>query len=336
MPVKIRELAQQLNLSITTVSRALDGYNDVSPVTRQRVILAAQEMGYQPSSAARQLRRKRADTIGYILPTRSPRFSDPFYTMFFSGICDEAAGRQIDLMVTSSPPDSDNEKNIYRRWFESQRADGFIINRIRKEDWRIDFMVNNHIPFVTLGRPLPEQNNPRVVLNEHEGFKKMVRHLTGKGHRRIAYIGTSPNLIVQIERQAGYQEGLKEAGITPSDSYIVIGDLTEEGGYQAARQLLQLPQPPTAILACNDLTALGTYRAIREAGKRVGSDVAVSGSDGIKEGKFADPPLSTLYQPIYEIGRQLTSMLLTLINKGTVEDPEIHMETEIIIRESTG
>ena len=116
MPVTIRDLAKKLNLSITTVSRALDGYADVSAETRQRVIQAAEEMGYQPSYIARNLRKRRSGSIGYILPTALPQFSDPFYTGFLTGLCDESATRRIDLLVASAPPGTRQEQEQYRRW----------------------------------------------------------------------------------------------------------------------------------------------------------------------------------------------------------------------------
>src|SRR5512146_1463864 len=181
MPPTIRDLAKKLNLSITTVSRALDGYNDVAESTRARVVQAAQEMGYAPSSAARQLRRHHADAIGYILPTSSPRFSDPFYAAFLAGICDEAAEHQIDLIVSSSPPESDLEKSIYQRWFQSVRVDGILLNRIRLQDWRINFLEENKVPFVTLGWAPSRQDYPFIVVNERGGFERLVTHLVEKG-----------------------------------------------------------------------------------------------------------------------------------------------------------
>src|SRR5512146_1504414 len=150
MTITIRDLAEKLHLSITTVSRALDGYSDVAEETRQRVVEAAREMGYVPSYAARQLRRKRTDAIGYILPTSSPQFSDPFYVNFLTGLCDEVASQKLDLLVTSCPPGSESEKNQYRRWVQSRRVDGMVFNRVRLHDWRLEFLAQNNIPFVSL------------------------------------------------------------------------------------------------------------------------------------------------------------------------------------------
>ena len=230
MPITIRDLAKQLNLSITTVSRALDGYDDVAENTRTRVIQVAHEMGYSPTSSARQLRRGRSDAIGYILPTSSPRFSDPFYSDFLAGLCDEAAEHQIDVIVSSSPPDSDLEKAMYQRWFQSIRVDGIILNRIRLQDWRIGYLLENKIPFVSLGWVPSHDEYPHILVDERGGFERLVLHLANKGHKRLAYVGTSPNLMIQVERFTGYKQGLELSGLSYEDKIVLEGDLTEEGG----------------------------------------------------------------------------------------------------------
>jgi LacI family transcriptional regulator len=336
MPTTIRDLAKKINLSITTVSRALDGYNDVAEDTRARVIQAAQEMGYAPSSAARQLRRGRSDMIGYILPTSSPRFSDPFYANFLTGMCDEAADHQIDLIVSSSPPDSDLEKAMYQRWFQSMRVDGMILNRIRVQDWRIDYLSKNKVSFVTLGCIPSNKEYPYILVNERGGFERLVIHLATKGHRRLAYVGASPNLMIQVERFAGYKHGLELSGLSYDGKLVIEGDLTEAGGYYAVQQLLTLPNPPTAILGCNDLTAMGILKAVQESGFQVGKDLAVAGYDGIQETAFTDPPLTTLRQPTYEIARRLVGMLISMTRGETLNETRVLLEPDLILRASTG
>ncbi|MDR3574382.1 MAG: LacI family DNA-binding transcriptional regulator [Anaerolineaceae bacterium] len=335
MPITIRDLAKKLNLSITTVSRALDGYSDVSENTRTRVIQAAQGMGYAPSSAARQLRRRHADAIGYILPTSSPRFSDPFYSDFLAGLCDEAAEHKIDLVVSSSPPDSDFEKIIYRRWFQSMRVDGIVLNRIRIQDWRIDYLSENKVPFVTLGRISSNQNSPYITVNERGGFERLIAHLAEKGHTRIAYIGAFPNLMVHVERLAGYKQGLERSGLAYDEKMVIEGDLTEEGGYNAAKILFNRSVSPTAVIGCNDLTAIGVLKAAQELGFQVGKDLAVAGYDGIRETAFTSPPITTLYQPTYEIAARLAAMLISLAGGNTIENPQVVLEPEMILRSST-
>jgi len=334
--VTIRDLAEKLQLSITTVSRALDGYQDVAKETRERVIRAAQEMGYEPSYAARQLRRKRSDSIGYILPTSSPQFSDPFYVDFLTGLCDEIASHHRDLLVTSCPPESEKEKSQYRQWVQSHRVDGIVINRTRLDDWRVDYLIENKIPFVSLGKAGNQSGYPYIDVKDSEGIKSLVMRLVQRGHRRIAYIGASPNLVIQADRYRGYLMGLEAAGIDLDPQLVKEGDLTEAGGYRAAQELLRLNPRPTAILGCNDLTALGVLRAAQEQGIYIGTELAITGYDGIKETQYTSPPLTTLYQPTYEIARQLARMLVQLIEGKPLSEPVISIEPQIIIRASTG
>jgi LacI family transcriptional regulator len=336
MPATIRDLAKQLNLSITTVSRALDGYSDVSDRTRQRVIETAEQMGYQPTYAARQLRRKRADAIGYILPTSSPRFTDPFFSSFLAGLCDEAATHQIDIIVSSTPPESKNEQEMYRRWYSSRRVDGWVLNRTRVNDWRVGFLMENKVPFVALGCSSEADEFPAVVVDEREGFERLVAYLVSHNHQQIAFIGADPNLVIHRERFLGYKAGLEKAGIPYNAQLTATGNLTEEGGYIAALTLLSNATRPTAILGCNDLTALGVYRAAKEMGLVVGKDLAIAGYDGIKESEYTDPPLTTLYQPTYDIARRLAFMLTGMINGDEPVERRLNIKPELILRSSTG
>ncbi|MBE0698456.1 MAG: LacI family DNA-binding transcriptional regulator [Anaerolineaceae bacterium] len=336
MALTIRDLAEKLNLSITTVSRALDGYSDVAEETRKRVVETAHEMGYKPSYAARQLRRKRTDSVGYILPTSSPSFSDPFYINFLSGLCDEVATQNLDLMVTSCPPNSEQENDQYRRWVQSRRVDGFVLNRTRIDDWRIDYLTQNKIPFVALGTGESDASFPFICINDTQGLEDLVTHLVENGHRRIAFIGASPNLVIQVDRFKGYQQGLEKANIPFDPDLIEPGDLTEEGGYRAARKLLKGPRPPTAILGINDLTALGILLAAKERGLSIGTELAVAGYDGIKETEYTNPPLTTLFQPTYEIAREMAKMLVKVIEGERLEQSSITIKPNLIIRASTG
>lgn len=336
MTITIRDLARTLDLSITTVSRALDGYDDVAKETRRRVVEAAQQMGYVPSAAARQLRRKRTDAVGFILPTSSPQFSDPFSANFITGLCDEVASQRLDMMVTSCQPGSMEEKQEYNRWVQSHRVDGVIINRIRVNDWRLAFLAENHVPFVTLGKPSTATGQPYICIDERTGVQELVKHLVDKGHHRIAFISGPADLMIQQERFAGYLQGLEAAGLQTDPAMVVEGDLTEEGGYRAAIDLLNRQPRPTAIVGCNDLTALGVMQAAKERGVYVGTELAIAGYDGIKETGYTSPPLTTLYQPTYEIARRLARMLIQLIEGKPIETPEVVLQPELLIRASTG
>ena len=333
--VTIRDVAKRLHLSITTVSRALDGYDDVAEETRERVIRTAREMGYVPSRAARQLRRQRADAIGYILPASGPHFTDPFFSEFIAGLGDTATAHNLDLLISIAPPDSAAEHHIYARWVQSRRVDGIVLSRMRLRDWRVKYLTENKFPFVAHGHTRMRVNFPYIEMDSQTAFTQLVRHLVARGHRRIAYIGAPAKFTLQAERFAGYQQGLAEAGIAFDKAMVAEGDLTRTGGYQAAQRLLTLRKRPTAIIGVNDLTAIGAMRAAREAGLVVGRDIAIAGYDGTEDSEHTDPPLTTLKQPIYATAQRLVEMLLKRIAGEPVPEPRIILQPELIIRAST-
>lgn len=333
--VTIRDVAKRLNLSITTVSRALDGYDDVSEGTRQRVIRVAQEMGYTPNQAARQLRRQRTDTIGYILPAEKPRFADPFFAEFMAGLADEAAAHDFDLVVASAPPDTEAERQAYQRWVHGHKVNGVILNRLRLYDWRVQYLSQIGFHFVTQERSLDSLDYASVEVDGRRWFKILVDHLVSLGHRRIAYIGAASELKIQADRFQGYQNGLQSAGLVFEAGLVVEGDLTAEGGYKAATHLLSLPEPPTAIACVDDMTAIGVLHAAHDFGRIVGLDLAVTGFDGILGFEHTQPPLTTINQPVYQIARCLVDMLVALIEEKPIAERRLQIEPEFDVREST-
>ncbi len=336
VPVTIRDVAKRLNLSITTVSRALDGYDDVAKATRQSVIRAAREMGYAPSHTARQLRRSRADSLGYILPTSGPRFTDPFFSEFIAGLGDEATSHNLDLLISTAAPDQPAERQMYERWVHSRRVDGIVLSRMRTRDWRVKYLIKNKFPVVALGHTLLTADLPYVEVDARAGFALMVKHLVERGHTRIAFIGAPEQLTLQADRMAGYRDGLQTAGLTLDKSLIAEGDLTRAGGYEAAQRLLSMRKPPTAIMGVNDLTAIGAMRAAHERDLVVGRDVAIAGYDGIEDGEHTHPPLTTLKRSVYDLARRLVNMLLTIIEGEPLAERQVMLLPELIVRGSTG
>lgn len=336
MAVTIREVAKKLNLSITTVSRALDGYADVAPDTRERVRRTARKMGYVPSRAARNLRRQRADIIGYVIPASGTRFTDPFFSEFIAGLGDQAVSHNFDLLISTATPDTLEEEQVYKRWVSSRLADGIILSRMRLDDWRVKYLERNRFPFVMHGRTRGKTEYPFIEIDSRAGFALLVKHLVARGHRRIAYIGAPAKFTLQRDRYAGYQDGLAAANIAVDKTLVCHGDLTRMGGYNAAQSLLERSNPPTAILCANDLTADGVLRAARERGIAVGRELAVAGYDGTEISEHTQPPLTTLRQPVYETARNLVTMLIALIQDEPLEPSQIILQPELIIRESTG
>ena len=334
LPVTIRDVATKLDLSVTTVSRALAGYDDVASATRDLVIETANEMGYVPQHAARQLRRQRTETIGLIFPTSGSRFSDPFFSEFIAGIGDETSRRSYDLLVSVAPP-GEAEERAYHLWTNSRRVDGFILVRTRVDDWRISYLTKENFPFTSFGRSKTLETSPHIGVDGCSGVKDLVKHIVDQGHRRIAFIGASEELTLVGDRLEGYQAGLEEAHIAYDPDLVLKGDLTRVGGYEATKILIERSPSPTAIIGVNDLTALGAIHAAQEDGLLVGKDLAIAGFDGTVAGEHAHPALTTVYQPVYEIGRQVSAMLIDLIENQAGSELESLIRPRLIVRDST-
>lgn len=334
--VRIRDVAKQLNLSITTVSRALDGYDDVAERTRQLVVRTAQEMGYTPNRAARQLRRKHAEAIGYILPAARPLFSDAFLSEFISGLGDEAALHNYDLLISVAKPDSPEEQAAYQRWIQSGKVDGLVLNRVRLHDWRIQYLTEQKIPFVCLERSMDSFEFFGVEVDSYNGFRELTNYLVRLGHRRIAYIGSDVELKIEHDRSAGYRAGLAAAGLAVCPELIVHGDLTSEGGYHAAESLLNLEERPTAIMCINDPTAIGAIHAAHDHGLFVGNDIAISGFDGVADAAHMLPPLTTVEQTAYPMACLLAKILFGQLAECDFSEKQIKLHPRLIFRSSTG
>jgi LacI family transcriptional regulator len=336
MSVTIRDIARKLNISIGAVSRALDGYPDISEETRKRVVRMAEEMGYVPNQAARQLRRKKADAVGYILPSSTPRFADPFFSEFIAGLGDETARHPHDLLISIAPPGDVAEKRIYQNWVQGRKVDGFILTHLRVDDWRTAYLSEHGIPFSALESVPDERDFPRIDIDRQSGIVHLIEHLAGRGYRRIACIGGPVDLQSQASQLAGYRRGLDAAGIPFYPDLLKISDLTSSGGYQASQQLLSYPDPVDAIICFNDETAFGVLSASRERGLQVGQDLAVAGFDGVQASKFTEPPLTSLDIPVYDIARQLVGMLIAEIAGQPLPDRHLVLQPRLLIRESTG
>jgi LacI family transcriptional regulator len=336
MAVTIKDVARRLSLSIATVSRALDGFPDISEETRQRVAKTAAEMGYIPNRAARQLRRRRAEAIGYILPAEAPRFSSPYFYEFIAGLGDEIAGLPYDLLISSTPPESAAEKHIYSSWAIGKKVDGFILNRTRLKDWRVQYLSEQRIPFTGLDHSLDGFNYPYIETNSIEAVQELVHYLYGKGFRRFGFAGGPDYLKSSHDRLMGFQRGLEGVGMQVHPEWVVSGDLSSEGGYLAAKRMRWVPDPPQVIVCVNDETAFGAMRAVHEMGLKIGDEIAVTGFDGVAFSQYSDPPLTTLDYPVYEIARQLVRMLVAVLEGKEPPEPCINFKPILQKRASTG
>ena len=208
MPATLKEIAKRTGRSVTTVSRALNDYDDVSPKTKELVRKVAAEMGYTPSSLAQRLQKQRSETIGLVLPTFGPRFSDPFFSELLAGIGNKAAGLGYDLLVSTQPP-GERELDAYKKLLDGRRVDGFILVRTRRKDARIDYLTQRGAPFTAFGRIEGQASFPFVDEDGAHGMRLVAEHLTQNGHTHLACISSSPELTFTSCRMEGLQAGLK-------------------------------------------------------------------------------------------------------------------------------
>lgn len=336
MTATLKDIARQVGVSVTTVSRALAGYGDVAEETRQRIKAAAAELGYSPNITAQRLQKRRTDTLGFIMPTFGPRFSDPFFSEFIAGIGNEAAAHDYDLLVSTHAPDSEGEQKAYQRAVRRGWVDGLIVVRTREDDRRIQLLCEHQFPFVAFGRTNDELDFPYVDEDSAAGMRLLVQHLIDLGHKRIALIAPPPGLMFGRYRLQGYYEKMSENNLPVQPEWVVEGNMTQRGGAEAVKSLLALDPLPTAIIGGNDLMAIGAINSIQQQGFRVGRDIAVGGFDDIPLAAYISPPLTTIHQPIYEIGQKTCAMLIDLINGRTPQKPHTLLTPSLIIRKSSG
>jgi len=335
VPVTLKDIAQRVGFSVTTVSRALAGYDDVAEETRRKIIEAAREMGYYPSYTARSLRWGRTNTIGFVIPATERYLSDPFFLELLSGIGDGTAERGFDLLVSTCKPLEPEERLTYERIVRGRRADGMVVARTRREDKRISYLVEEEFPLVAFGRTALDLDFPYVDVDGEEGVRQAMEHLIDLGHRRIAFISPPSYLMFAEHRLAGYRRALEEHDLEFDPSLVVEGDLTQSSGFLTMKKLLDLPSPPTAVVCGNDLMALGAIAAAQERGLTVGRDIAVVGFDDIPLAEHSHPSLTTVRQPIYEIGHTICHMLIQLIQGNELAERHIILKPELVVRESS-
>jgi len=335
MSATLKEIARRTGKSVTTVSRALADYHDVSPETKVLVRRVAEELGYTPNLLAQRLQKRRSETIGLILPTFGPRFADPFFSEFLAGVGNMAAEYGYDLLVSTQPP-GDRELQVYRQKVQSRRVDGFVIVRTRSHDARIHYLRDIGFPFVAFGRIEGELDFSFVDVDGAQGMRLVGEHLIRLGHRRIACLAPPPDLLFAEHRLAGLRQALAAHGLDLAKHQVLLGDLTQKSGFEAAMRLLNGPQRPTAIAACNDLMALGAMSAIQERGLEVGKDVALTGFDDIPMAEHSHPPLTTVHQPIYQIGKMVCEKLIQQLQGQEAAPHQVILEPKLVVRQSCG
>ena len=304
----LKQLAQSLGLSITTVSRALDGYADVAKATRERVRAAADKANYLPNASARRLRKQRAELVAVTLPSDPGHVGPPHFLDMLSGCAERLAGAGFNLVIAPVPT-GESELDLCRRFVEGRRVDAMLLVRTRRKDERVDFLQSRGIPFVTNGRTENLVPHPFIDGDGWTGFHAATVRFQADGHRRIGHVAAPQDYYFAHVRRMGWQTAMQEGGLVAD---LVAENLpTEQGGYRAALELLRRPSPPTALVCATDEMAIGALRALRET--RGGDGIAVVGHDDLPMGAYVSPALSTMRMTGEHLGARFASLLLRAI-----------------------
>jgi LacI family transcriptional regulator len=333
MGVRLKDIAQRVGKSVTTVSRALNDYDDVSDETKAEITRLAEEMGYSPNTLAQRLQKRSSDTIGLIIPTSPARFEDPFFSELLAAVGDKASKLGYDLLVSTQPP-GNQELLAYRKMLEGRQVDGFIVARTRRQDVRIEYLLAQEFPFVVFGCVEGEIDFPYVDVDGEYGMRLIADYLFESGCRSIACIAPDPQFSFALCRLKGLQDGLARHDLHIHAGDIKTGDLTQHSGYKNGRDLLSQPRPPDAIASCNDLMAFGAMRAAQELGLIVGKDVCVTGFDDVPMAEHSHPPLTTVHQPVHKIGGLICEMLIKRMSGEELEQEQIVLRPSLVIRQS--
>jgi len=309
----IRHLARHLDISIGTVSRALNGKPDVNPETRKRVLEAAEELGYVANQSGRALRQGRTGVIGFMMQTGSEITGqgDIFFMSVFDGVQTVFARHRLDLVALLCSSEEDPHDYL-RRMVSRGFADGVIISATRRHDPRIDFLAKRNIPFVTLGRSLTDAGQSWLDLDFEGMAEASINRLIAQGHRRIAVTRPHDDINLGYVFVDKCRETMARNGLNLEDDYVFRSTPSEAGGYQIAHDLLSLKERPTAIVLVNESIAIGLYRGLQEANVMPGRDIAVIGRHS-PNSNFLSPRLTSFRLSLHDLGEALAEALLAMM-----------------------
>ncbi|MEO1644662.1 MAG: LacI family DNA-binding transcriptional regulator [Chloroflexota bacterium] len=337
MRVTLKDVAKQSGYSVTTVSRALNNYDDVNAETRAHIMSIADNLGYQPNLNARQLQGRKTNTIGLVMPPPSHTRDDDFFSLLIKGIIYEAAQHGYDVLTSADPQGKDGLET-YQRLVGGQRVDGMIVARTYRKDARLAYLSDVDCPFIVHGRTAPDGVNHfhYIDVDSQHGIYLATQHLITQGHQHIGIILPMASLAFTPYRLNGYKQALSEAGMSFREDYVVHGKLTYESGRVGAGQLLDQHADMTAMVGCNDWMALGAMATVTARGYRVGEDFALTGYDDVPAARHADPPLTTVRSSIHDFGERLTRQLIRIIQERPTSFYQYLHQPDLIIRASSG
>jgi DNA-binding LacI/PurR family transcriptional regulator len=326
----LEAVAAHAGVSRATVSRVVNDSPRVSPEAKAAVERSIEALGYVPNRAARSLVTKRTDSIALVIAERESRlFADPVLAGMVSGIAAALANTDYMFVLLTAQ----GEENRIARYVRNRHADGVILMSLHGDDPLLAMLEKQHMPAVLSGRPLSKHNIPYVDSDNVGGARTAVEYLVAQGRKRIVTIAGPGEMCAGIDRLDGFRHGLPSAVRRSWRHFVAHGAFTEESGEVAMTELLERVPDLDAVFAANDLMAAGALRVLKAAGRKVPDDVALVGFDDSSIARHTDPQLTSVRQPIEDLGRNMAKLLLMRLQNDVIPDPVI-LPTELIIRQS--
>ena len=331
--VTLDAVARAAGVSRATVSRVVNGNPKVTPVVRHAVERAVGRLGYVPNPAARSLVTRRSGFIALVIPERTTSlFGDPFFPRLLVGISGELAASNVQLVLMIAQGSAQSRAEAY---VAAGHVDGVLLASLHGDDLLPDRLRARGVPVVVGGRPPSSSTASYVDVDNESGARTAVEHLLRGGRRRVATITGPLDMPVGVDRRAGYRRALADAGIALDDGLEADGNFTQEGGAKAMRAILARHGDVDGVFAASDLMAIGAVGELRRAGLRIPDDVAVVGFDDSAIAAASEPPLTSIRQPIEEMGREMTRLLLEAIETRSPVPKQVLLGTSLVVRESS-
>jgi LacI family transcriptional regulator len=330
VPTTIRDVAAIAGVSPATVSRVLNGKQDVGADLRRRVLGAVTELGYRRNGPARSLRTRAAMVLGVIISD----VTNPFFTAVVRGAEDQAQLAGYSVVLANADEDVAKEAR-YLEVAAAEQMAGALLSPASSQQTSIDVLLERGIPVVTIDRRLAATPVDSITVNNHRAAREAVQHLIGQGCRRVGLVAGPVQTTTGASRLAGYRAALRNAERTLDPSLIAYADFRTEGGYAATRHLLRQRRPPDGLLISNNLMTVGGLQAIGEAGLAIPGDIAIVGFDDANWATALNPPLTVVAQPTYEIGQTAAKLLLRRIDGEKFPPRHVVLQAELIERASS-
>lgn len=327
--ITIEDVAREADVSYATVSRVINNKGYVSEETRARVVEAVARTGYVVNRQARGLAGGRSQVVGLVVPD----LDTSYIGEIVRGIDEELAAASYDLMLYTTHHRSHRESAFVAN-LTNGLADGLLLVLPSDPAAYLDSFRKRGFPFVLIDHEGLDSRGPSVGATNVQGAYDATSYLISLGHRRIGFVTGNMRMGSAVDRLCGHRRALAEYGLPNDPALIVEGDFHQPRGYECARALLALADPPTAIFASNDVSAFGVMDAIRDAGKRIATDISVIGFDDIPTALSVHPPLTTVRQPLVEMGARATRMLLGLIEEPAQTPGRVDLPTALVIRDT--